>query len=117
MGVSSTTVDFANSTASQQLTWTFDYLALDSSTTYYYVFANDTTAATVADSSNLTTSGFELNVGNPYTGGQAYQANGTGADWDFEFEAVTNSIPEPATMGLFAAFGGAVFFVRRKLMM
>lgn len=113
VAVSSDTVDFANSTSNQTLTWSFANNAISSTTNYFYVFATSTSAATVSNSSNLATSGFELNTGNPYTGGQAYRANGTTADWDMEFSMTTSTVPEPST-ALLGAIGALVLFRRRK---
>lgn len=113
IGVSSSTIDLANSSANQTLTWTFNNVAISSAQQYFYVLATNTSAATVGNSSNLTTSAFELNTGNPYTGGQAYRANGTTSDWDMEFRLVTNTIPEPST-ALLGGLGALALLRRRR---
>ncbi len=99
VAVSSTTVDLDSVTPNQTLTWLFNFEAISSSSTYQYVLAENTQPATVEDSSNLATNGFELNTGDPYTGGQAYRANGTTNDWDMEFELSTSDVvPEPSVV-------------------
>jgi len=103
IAVSTSTVDFATVGTNQQVTWSFGNDAIDKATVYNYILATNTTAATLGDFTNLTTASFELDTGNPYTGGQAWRANGDTTDWDFAFEV--KSVPEPAalvltTMGL-----------------
>lgn len=56
VAVSTNTVDFTASTPLQTLTWNFASNPILSTATYHYVLATNTTAATVANSSNLTTS-------------------------------------------------------------
>ncbi len=92
IAVSTTTVDFSTASPLDTVTWQFDEDELDKATVYHYILAIDTTAATVLDSSNLTTASFELNVGNPYDGGDAWRANGTNLDWDMEFEVITADV-------------------------
>jgi len=117
VAVSSNTVDLAGAAQNQQLTWSFSGTeGVLKGQAYFYVLATDTNAATVLDSSNLTTHGFELNTGNPYSGGQAYRANGTTTDWDMEFALTTDtdsSIPEPSSSVLLGLVGVA-FLVRRR---
>jgi len=119
VAVSSGTVDFTTTGAGDLLTWTFDGGAGDAiqkGSQYYYVLATNTTAATVGDSSNLTTQGFRLSTGNQYTGGQAFRANGTTSDWDNEFtlETSTAIVPEPTSAALLGLGGLALILRRRK---
>ncbi len=116
VAVSNSTVDLSSTGANAQMTWTFDGSdAIAKGASYAYVLATNTTAATVGDSSNLTTSAFELDTGTPYTGGQAFRANGTTTDWDnaFELKTSTAPIPEPSSAALFG-FGGFALILRRR---
>lgn len=91
MAISTNTVDFGVVSTLEEVTWYFADDELDKTTGYFYILATNTTAATMGDSSNLAGAGFELNTGNPYAGGQAWQANGFATDWDMEFEVVTTT--------------------------
>ncbi len=63
---------------------------------------------------DLTPGGLDSNLQVIYDSAQGSTGAGyRAADWSFEVEA----IPEPASMGLIMAFGGAIFFIRRKLTM
>lgn len=117
VAVSTTTVDLSIVAANAQMTWSFlGNDAIDKSSSYAYVLASNTTAATTSDSSNLLTTGFELDTGNPYTGGQAYRANGTTSDWDMAFELRTSAVavPEPGTFALLAGLAGICFIALRR---
>lgn len=108
---------FGALTGGEQLTWTFDGTAgIDKSTTYYYISAIDTTAATVGSNGNLIGAGYELDVGNPYSGGQAYRGNGGQSDWDMAFELKTETVPvpEPSSAALLGLGGLALILRRRK---
>lgn len=113
VAVSSSTVDLGAVGPNETMTWTFANDAIAKGTSYAYVLATNTTAATVADSSNLKTAAFELDTGNPYTGGQAYRANGTTSDWDNAFELKTSTIPEPGSLALLG-LGGLLIARRRR---
>lgn len=117
VAVSSTTVDFSTTGAGVLLTWSFDGTdAITKGTGYHYVLATNTSAATVGDSSNLTTQGFRLTTGDPYAGGQAFRANGTTSDWDNEFtlKTSTEAVPEPSSTALLGLGGLVLIFRRRK---
>lgn len=92
IAVSTNTVDLGAAAALDQLIWLFDNDELDKATEYFYILSTTTTAATVLDWSNLATGAFELEVGNPYTGGDAIRANGDTTDWDMEFEVITSDV-------------------------
>lgn len=78
------------------VTWIFDNLALAKDRQYAVVFAADQDATF-----DELTSAVELNVGNPYAGGQFVRHNGSSTDWDPEFTATLNTvIPEPASLSL-----------------
>ncbi|NWK56359.1 PEP-CTERM sorting domain-containing protein [Verrucomicrobiaceae bacterium N1E253] len=117
--VSSTTVNFTTTGAGDLLTWSFTGDAADAilkGTEYYYVLATDQNAATVGNSSNLTTQGFRLTTGDPYSGGQTLRANGSNADWDNEFvlTTITDPVPEPSSSALLGLGAFALIFRRRK---
>ena len=118
VAVSSTTVDMSALVGNEQLTWTFDGTdAIAKGTEYTYVLATDTVAATVGNSANLSSAGFELDTGNPYSGGRTYRANGTQSDWDMPFELKTNdtiAVPEPSSTALLGLGGLALILRRRK---
>lgn len=114
--VSTNFIDLSSAVSNGALTWTFDgATAISKSTTYHYILASSTTAATVGDSSSLTTHAFELNTGNPYTGGQAFRANGPTNDWDMEFALTTDTVavPEPSSV-LLTLVAGLGLLIRRK---
>ncbi|MGB1261148.1 MAG: hypothetical protein ACPG6P_13980 [Akkermansiaceae bacterium] len=107
VAVSTNTVDMSALSGNEQLTWTFTGAdAIAKGTSYAYIFASDTTAATVGNDGNLLGIGAELDVGEPYTGGQAFRANGTQSDWDMAFELKTNTVavPEPSSTALLSMF-------------
>lgn len=57
-------------------------------------------------------------AGNVYAGGAAYEdgiTKGVGASGR-DFSLAISSIPEPATISLFAALGGGILFMRRRFM-
>lgn len=99
------------------LNWNFAGEALDGGSTYVALFSADqTTAATLSDSSNLRTGAFELETKNPYTGGQAYRANAPGSgttDWDLEFRATFDTVPEPSALSLLGLTGLGLLRRRR----
>lgn len=117
VGVSNSTVDFSTTGAGVALAWTFDgTIALDKSTEYFFIFAKDTSAATVGNSGNLITQGLRLTTANPYLGGRSYRANGTTSDWDAEFTMITstNVVPEPCSTALMGLGGLAILLRRRR---
>lgn len=82
--------------------WFFALPLLAKDVPYHFVFANDTTAATAGDFSNLVYSSMEVGVANPHAGGQAYHQTGdlgTGpASEDLFFRVVSSTpVPEPGT--------------------
>lgn len=92
------------------LTWNFDNLALDKSTTYYAIFStdaidgNDTTRPTAYES-------------DAYSGGVLIYSNAISPTLDAGFSATFNTaaIPEPATYGTLAGLAVlALVGVRRR---
>lgn len=99
IAVSTNALDFSTVSPLDTLTWQFAGNTLDKSTRYHYVIAVGTTAATAGSSADLNPTAFELQIGNPYLGGQAWAANrfsSAAADWDFEFKVVTSGVDTTA---------------------
>ncbi len=66
---------------------------------------------------DLTTDGNTLNLTHVKTEGNSGGTRPENYDLQLEITAPVTNIPEPATLGMVAAFGGAVLFIRRRLMM
>lgn len=121
IAVSTNSVDLSSIGLNNTMTWTFSgSQGISKSTTYAYILASNTVAATTLDASNLRTGAFELKVGDPYSGGQAFRSSGTTSTWDLEFRVTTATgpsavVPEPAS-AVFLGFGLGLFgcVVRRR---
>ncbi len=92
-----------------EFTFNFSNEILSDSTVYILSF-NDGTSDHVAFRSALNSGGDSLADGAVFSAG----AQPFGGAYDASIRVTT--IPEPATLGMVAAFGGAILFIRRKIM-
>jgi hypothetical protein len=86
-------------------TWTFDYLALDKSTTYYAIYSADAGAGALQYFTTYATNT------HPYSGGAMIYGGSITPGYDTSFSArfaTASAVPEPST---YAALAGLAAFV------
>lgn len=101
VAVSSNTVNLEAAAPSTDVIWFFDD-PISKSATYHYILANNTTAATSTDFSNLLFSELQVANSNPYAGGQAYVQPGDEPTHDLFFRVISSfePVPEPSALSL-----------------
>ena len=110
VGVSTNTVDLETPADSTDVIWLFNQPSISKNTTYHYILATNTSAATSGNFSNLIYSDFRVAEGNPHSGGQHYRQTGdlgdgpTSRDLFFRVQSSFSTVPEPSTFVL-AALG------------
>ncbi|MDZ8117436.1 PEP-CTERM sorting domain-containing protein [Pontiella agarivorans] len=112
-----------SSTTNAMSDWFTSEIVITKTETAYDVVINyyDGTDAVVwtdslagTDLGDLANSGtWYLNMGSEYQ----FTTSADVAKLEVDQATLTSSIPEPATLGLVAAFGGAVLFIRRRFML
>lgn len=115
VGVSTISQGF--SAVNEVLTWTFSNEVLSDNTVYGFQFVGNSDGT--LGSLGVLRVGYENSgTGIGATGGAGIHNSspflGAGTAWDVA--ATVTTIPEPATLGMVAMFGGAILFVRRKMM-
>lgn len=86
----------SSSDLNKTLTWNFDgQVALDGNKTYSFVFSTESSKAiTLSDHGHLVAGGFELNSGDPYSGGDGFLGNAATKGWDLEFRVEFSGTPQ-----------------------
>jgi hypothetical protein len=116
IGSSTNSITVNGAGDNNKLTWNFDDIALNSSTTY-------SIAASSSQGGAVATAGFRVEATDgdtgstgaqsSYTGGSAAGPTGTAVAFDTRFSATLNTVPEPASAGLIG-LSGLLLLARRR---
>jgi len=112
-------------TADGYITFEFNPLSIAANTTYQFEFGWQEDGANTWDDNTQNFSIRRTTSGTYADGGQVSKSNYTGipntlvanGTNDLNFYVQGTVIPEPATLGLVAAFGGGILLIRRRFMM